>query len=73
MANYGWHIQTVKEIVYTLPTPTNWVEVQKTLSGIKADLENRKVPGTVFDDAVRVESDEDGIRFIAQLSFAKGD
>ena len=46
-------------VVYTLPTPSNWTEIAKLMSSIRAELAD----GETFDDTVTVESDDEELRF----------
>lgn len=59
--------ETTRYIVHTLQTPTNWVEVSKTLSMIRNEL-----AGTAeYDDTVTVSVREDQIRFTFDAKLLK--
>ena len=62
MATYNRRkeVQTTERIVYKLPNPANWTEVEKVLAACERDLENQRC----YDDSVKVEADEDSIKFI---------
>lgn len=64
MAEYTRKDVTTVERRYTLTSPTNWVEVEKVLAGIRNDLSS--VP--TYDDTVRVEAWDDEIRFTYTIS-----
>jgi hypothetical protein len=55
-----WDETTIRRI-YSLKSPTNWVEVSKVLATLRQD-EDRMALGD-FDDIVTVEAWDDEIRF----------
>jgi hypothetical protein len=59
VAEYTRTEETTSRIVYTLRTPTNWVEVSKVLLACQQDLS----AGTRYDDLVTVDVGDDEIRF----------
>lgn len=65
MADYTRRDITTTRRIYVLPSPTNWVEVEKVLSALKQDKERQKV-GT-FDDTVTVEAFDDEIHFSFEI------
>lgn len=64
MADYTRRDITTVERRYELPSPTNWVEIEKVLSAIKNDLAGQRT----YDDTVRVEAWDDEIRFTYRIS-----
>lgn len=62
MAAVEKRIETKTRAVYTLPSPTNWAEVGKTLAVIRADMEAAGID-TSWDDIVTVEAADEEIRF----------
>lgn len=62
MAEVKWHTEITTQTVYTLLTPTNWVEVGKALSIIRQHVKD--AGRTEWDDLVTVEVGDDEIRFV---------
>jgi hypothetical protein len=61
MADATRRDEVTRRRIYTLHSPTNWVEVSKTLSWVKQDLEALGIKE--YDDTVTVEAWDDEIRF----------
>ena len=59
MADYTQRDETTTRRIYSLPSPTNWVEVSKVLAAIRKDDDLT----SDYDDAVTVEAWDDEIRF----------
>jgi len=61
MADMTQWDETTTRRIYSLKSPTNWVEVSKVLATLSQD-KDRKALGD-FDDIVTVEAWDDEIRF----------
>lgn len=59
MAEFTYRDETTTRRVYSLPSPTNWVEVEKVFASIRNDLSSE----TLYDDTVEVKAWDDEIRF----------
>ena len=64
MADWTSQIVTTVRKEYTLPSPTNWVEVRKVLAAICNDLSAEQT----YDDTVRVEARDDEIVFSFEVT-----
>ena len=62
MADMTFRQEQTRSAVVALATPSNWVEVEKALAEIRNIVRDFGV--VVFDDTVRVESDDEEIRFV---------
>ncbi len=60
MADYSTHVETTHRLVISLDLPTNAVELQKAIIGMKQELDFRNLQ--VFDNTITVESDGDELR-----------
>jgi len=60
MADHTWWDETTTRRIYSLPSPTNWVEVAKVLNAIRLDDD---LTNGDYDDRVIVEAWDDEIRF----------
>ena len=67
MANYSERIERSTQKVFFLPTPSNWAEVSKMVSGVQQYMSAANIPNRTFDDVVKVESNDEEIRFIVDL------
>lgn len=69
MAYYTWRTVHTARKEYTLPSPTNWVEVQKVFAVMRSELGDDRAQ---WDDAVHVEARDGEIAFWYETP-AKGD
>lgn len=58
MADWTRREETKRAIVYSLPNPTNWVEVAKVFSAIRQEISERAAS---YDDTVTVTHADDEI------------
>lgn len=69
MADFSTRTEIHTRKVWFLKTPTNWTEVGKVISDISQTL--RDTPNLThlldFDDTVKVETDDEEIRFVVDL------
>lgn len=66
MANYSCADQVTVRRVFTLPTPSNAVEVEKMMTAAIRDA--RQIYGEQLpDDTLRIETDDEELRIILDL------
>lgn len=66
MADYTFWTEIETRTVYSLTTPTNWVEISKVLAALQREAKDDR-----YDDAVIVTTFDDEIRFTLRPTVQK--